>query len=191
MIPVLPPRTRQGLAIALLILVTLLVWFALVGPILNLALSRQADVTILSGEAQELQSLENRAPTIGARKEAARAALQSLGVLWSGPNKVAIAASMQDLVRTAAQQSGGVVSSSSALTENDSGDAHMVGIRARVDGSIGTLQQVLRALDVARPRLFVTNLSISSAAPGTKDQPPQLSFEFSVAGYDSDGLLAN
>ena len=179
----LSPRAKQGVALGILLLVILLVWNAIIWPSIDLAVARQSDVAALSIQVQQLREMERRAPSLGKREEAAVAGLQSLGVFWSGSSQASISAAMQDLIRSAAQQSGGVVSSSSALPPDSKVNAGMLGVRARVDGSLDTLQHVLAVIDGAGPKLFLSNLAVSAAAPATKEQPAQLSFEFSVSGY--------
>lgn len=180
--PAPPLRVRQGFAVAILAVLLLVVWYSVIWPTLDLAVTRRAEIRALAERLHDLQAVERRAPTLERRERAAVSRLQSLGVFWSGPSAAAISAAMQDLIRTAAQQGGGLVNSSSALPDTVESNA-MMGVRARVDGTLDTLQHVLAAADSARPKLFLSNLAISMVAPATREHPTQISFEFSVSGY--------
>ena len=183
--------TRQILAVGLLVLVIVMVWSLLLQPILGLALGRQAEVSALSDRLAQLRAAEARVPLLGQRERIAAQQLKALDVLWSGPSRTAIAASMQDLVRAAAQQSGGVVSSTSMLPRKDTQGSDTLAVRARVEGTLDTLQHVLTIVDDTRPKLFVNDLTVSAAAPSSRDRPQQLSFEFSVSGYLAEAQHAH
>ena len=187
----LPLRARQGLAVGILLIAVMTLWNVVVWQVVSLPIAMQADVTALSTRLQDLRTVAHRAPTLTKREQAAVAGLQSLDVFWSGTSKSATLSAMHDLIRNAAQQSGGVVSSSSALATDEAAPHGMLGVRARVEGSLDTLQHVLTAIDAAHPKLFLGNLSVSVTVPGTRDRPPQLSFEFSVSGYFSGGQHAH
>jgi hypothetical protein len=179
----LPLWTRQGLAVGALATLLACLWGFVIWPVINLAVSRQADILALSSQLQELKAVATRRPIFVQREQHIAGQLQRLGLFWSGPNEGAIAASMQDLVRKSAQESGGIVTSTSTLPADATTAAGMLAIRARVEGSLATLQHVLGALEGATPRLFIDNLAISTVSPSTHDHPQQLSFEFSAAGY--------
>ena len=176
---------RQALAVGILAIMALFVWKLVVWPLVNLSVSRQTDVETLSDQLRDLRNMERRAPLLGKREQTAIGKLKTLDVFWSGPSEAAITASMQDIIRNAAQQSGGIVTSSAILTQSAATQHGMLAIRARVDGPLDTLVRVLSTVEAARPKLFVGSLAVSFVSPGTRDRPPQLSFEFSVSGYVS------
>jgi len=181
--PALPLWTRQSLAVGALAALLACLWGFVVWPVINLAVSRQADILALSRQLQEMKAVATRGPVFAQREQQITGQLQRLGLFWSGPNEGAIAASMQDLVRKSVQETGGIVTSTSTLPTDATKAAGMLAIRARVEGSLATLEHVLGALEGATPRLFIDNLAVSTVSPSTHDHPQQLSFEFSAAGY--------
>jgi hypothetical protein len=145
----------------------------------------------LSKQLHHLQATYSQADALGKREREGLTALKTLNVFWSGASEASMEVSIQDLIRSAAQQSGGTVISSSAMTANATSTPNRLIVRARIDGSLATLIHLLAVVDAQHPKLFVSNLAVSSVRPGTQDQPSQLSFELSVWGYVEGALYAN
>jgi hypothetical protein len=171
------------IALCMLALILGCLWSMVIGPLAGLVLSRQQSVDVLSERLDHLLAVDLQAPSLLGRQKSADAELHHLGIFWSGRDPSAIAAGMQEIIRSAARQSGGIVTSSSALANDISVQPGMLAVRARVEGPLDALKHVLEAVDEAKPRLFVDSLSVAVAAPATRDHPEQLSFEFSAAGY--------
>lgn len=187
----LSSRTRQAIAVGILLSVVFIGWQCAIWPVLEMPLSREAQIADLSREWQFLSSMESQEPLLRRREQQATNELTALRVSWSGRSEIEIAAAIQDVIGTAAQQSGATVTSASMLPHTAGSDAATLSTRARVEGSVNALQTVMAAIDRARPRLFVDNLTVTTISPDTPERPQQLSFEFTVTGYLASAFHAH
>lgn len=184
--------SRQATAIALLALLGLTAWVAVVQPIIALSSVRISEIADLNEQIASLRATAAHAPTLQEQRTGAIVAINARQAVWSGPDRSQIAVTMQDVLRAATQQGGGHVVSASMLGD-DAGDiAGRLSVRARVDGTLGTLQHVLTTIDQNRPRLFVDSLVVTTTDAGdAREHAPTLSFELSVSGFLDDTLNAH
>ena len=176
------PFLRQFTALSILLLLIGIAFSLGEKMVVEPLRSRGSDIETLSKQLAEIKADQKDDKSLAKRRMEAEQELRSLNIFWSGPNRPQIAASIQDVLRVAAQQSDGQLVSTSVLQEATKDN--MLAIRARIDGTLTTLQRALSAVEQSRPRLFVTSLVVTTAsAANTTAKQQLLSFEISVAGY--------
>jgi hypothetical protein len=180
---------RQGGAILLLLLAFAAAWALVIHPIVAIPQFAASENRTLADEIETLRERFTRTPSLQRRRADATAGMTALQVLWRGNNGTQIGAAIQDVIRSATQQSGGQVVSISTDTSAPNVEAITLSVRARITGTLATLQHVLGNLELARPRIFVDSLEVTANQGASSAQyAQQLSFEISVFGYVGGGL---
>ena len=138
------------------------------------------DEMIARGTA--LLDLEARRPQIEHNVDRLRQYQVRDGALWTSSSDVALAAAMEERVRTTLSDSGQVLSVSSAPVTVDTGLQH---IRLRVVANIrlSALGSVLTSIEQLRPRLFIDRLAISAAPSSDVALPPMIGMECDVSAF--------
>lgn len=173
---------RKAAALAILfgfvVMLANLLWQILVVPVAI----RQAEIGRLADLLADARVQVVQAASLRRDIQSASATLHGLGATWPEGDRVRTAAIIQDVLRAAAQSAGGHVVSSAAAAD-DAADTDIV-VRARIEGTLVTLRQVLDAVHVNRPRLFVDTLSVTTpGGPSTPTRPQMLSFEVALHGF--------
>jgi hypothetical protein len=177
----LTPALGRALALAILLGLLLLAWFAIVSPLIGMATDRQSDIETLQERLATLRATIARIPELERRGLAAKAKLDAAGGIWIGASDAAIAASIQDQLRQAITNGNGIVKSTSYLGATVDKDLQTVRIRLSVDGTLDTLQQTLAAVETARPPMFVESMTVAGPAQFTADKPPILALDFEIS----------
>ena len=178
---------RRLAAVLILCLVVFLLFLIVVKPILTLPFDRRAELNALGHEVARLREEVAQRPALEDRRLRAERWLGTEQVLWKGIGYVQIGSAIQDAIRGAALQSHGqVISTSPETKDTEDGEPRIV-VRARIEGSIETLQHVLASLAEQRPRLYVDTLSVTSPQGGsTHERAQQLSFELVLSAFLDD-----
>jgi hypothetical protein len=180
----LTPAVSRTLAVAILVGMLLLAWFAVASPLIGMVSERQSEIETLQNRVASLQATIARIPELERRGRAAKAALDAAGSIWVGASDAAIAATLQDQLRQAVAKSSGTVKSTSylggAATDKD---LQTIRIRLSADGTLDTLQQTLAAVEAARPPMFVEGMTINAPAQFAADRPPILSLDFEISAF--------
>jgi hypothetical protein len=179
----LTPFLSRVLALAVLLGLLLLAWFAVVSPLIGLVTERQSDIETLQGRLANLHATIARIPELERRGRAAKARLDAAGSIWIGASDAAIAASLQDQLRQAVANGNGTVKSTSYLGSTPEKDLETIRIHLSADGTLDTLLQTLAAVETARPPLFVESMKIAAPAQFTADTPPILALDFEISAF--------
>jgi Type II secretion system (T2SS), protein M subtype b len=178
------PPFRRTLALAILALVCLFAWSLLIEPLIDLSRDRQSDIRALSEQLDRLEAVIARKPELELRAGSLQAQLAAAGGFWDGASPAAIAAGIQDRLRTAVSGSGGRVKSTSEGNEAADHGFRKVTVRFGIEGTIETVQQTLSAVTAAAPALFVDGFTVTAPTnEAMRDHPPVLNLDLNVAGY--------
>lgn len=178
---------RRTLAVLILLVVLALGWLLAAGPLLGLSLDRRAEIARLSEQLEHLQAVAARRPGLEQQARAFQAQ-SAAGGHWTGPSTAAVAAAVQNLLRQVVASSGGSLKSTSEAGTLVEHGLRKVTLRFSIDGTIGTAERTLGAIEAASPALFVDSLSITAPGGGlASDRPPVLGLELTVAGYMQAG----
>lgn len=179
----LNPALRGALAVAILFGLLLLAWFGMVLPVVGMATDRQSDIETLQERLASLQAIIARIPELERHDRAAKAKLDAEGGIWTGASEAAIATSLQDRLRQAVTSNGGVVKSTAYLGAVTEKDLKTIRVRVSIDGTLGTVQQTLAAVEDGHPAMFVDSMTIAAPARFTADQPPMLGLDLEVSAF--------
>lgn len=179
-------KQSRMLALGILILVLLAMISLLATPIF--LLHRHYD--------QELEGLEDRLDRyqrLAASRDQLTRGLTQLRALdgrrfYLKNSAPAVAAGeIQELEKALIEKNGGRLASMQIQPHKDEGPFRRVAVIVQLLGSIGTVQNVLRALESNEPYLFVDNLNVrslsSSATPEAATADGGLVVQFDLIGY--------
>jgi general secretion pathway protein M len=180
----LTPAVSRTLALAVLVGLFLLGWFAVASPLIGMVSDRQSDIDTLQKRAATLRATIARIPELERRGRTAKEALDAAGSIWVGTSDAAMAATLQDQLRQVVTSSAGVVKSTSYLgAVTAEKELQTIRIRLSADGTLDTLQHTLAAVETARPPMFVENMVIVAPAQFTTDKPPILALDFEISAF--------
>ncbi len=95
------------------------------------------------------------------------------------------AGEIQELEKSLIEANGGRLASMQILPYSDEGAYRRIAVNAQMLGNIATVQNVLRALEMHEPFLFIDNLNVRSLATGGGKAAPEarLVVQFDLIGY--------
>jgi general secretion pathway protein M len=183
----LSPPVRRLAAVALLVIALLLVWVAIMTPLLD-------------AYKAALDTIERLTPVLDHRRLAARdisvltAELKQLkdrgrsaNGLLDGTNESIAAAHLQEQLKGVVDHVNGDLKSTQILPMRDDGGFRRVTVRAGLSVNIAGLQRVLYELEASTPYLFLDNIEIvrRNDARGKTETPgdPALEVRFDLIGY--------
>lgn len=177
-----PPLSRI-LAVAILLCVLLVGWYAILSPVIGMATERQGRIDALQERLAYLHATVARIPELERRTAAAKAQLDAAGGLWTGASDAAIAAALQEQLRQVVTNSGGTVKSIANSAGASENDLQTIKVRLSVDGTLDTLQQTLAAVETSRPPMFVDSLQVAAPAQFSADKQPMLTLDFEISAF--------
>ncbi len=184
------PLVSRLLALALLVGVLALPYFALVRPLIAAYANNASEIA----EQRELMSQYRR---LAANQDMLRTRLARLqqnalyrSAYLPGGNEVLVAAQLQERVKAVIEKAEGVQNSTQILQSEPENGFRRVTVRVRMTGNMNVLHQTFHELESSEPLLFVDNVDISvrrirrrqPASAGAADEI-QLNVGFDVYGY--------
>lgn len=160
----LSPSMQRFVAVSLLALLVLTVFFYGLLPLAKYYLQKSEDVQFERQQLNRFEFLLSNEDVINA--ELARIdELGSRGDLFLSGNKLAIAsANLREFVNEALQRSGGQLVSSQEYEAGKIEAATAVGLRLQVSGEVHNLVDFLYELETARPLIFIDKLAVTSSS---------------------------
>lgn len=182
------PWTSRAAALGLVLLLLLLFYGVVIGPLIQ-AFS-DVNQAVAEGSEQlaryrqiagQRQVLEARFAEIAARQAAS-------GVYLPGDTDALAAARLQEIVNSTVETSGGQVRSVQILPTKEDGDFRRVGVRIQLTGTISAVARILHTFEAGETFLFVDNLDISNrmtrrGPDGAGGVDPDLVIRLDLQGY--------
>jgi hypothetical protein len=180
----LSPALPRALALAILMSLLLLIWAALVQPLIRISTGRRAEIADLSARLAHLDAMAARRTGLQRQALGREAQLAAAGGSWHGASATAVGAAVQDRLRKAVAAGGGRVESSSEAHETIEHGFHKLTVHFSIEGTLDTVTATLAAIETSRPALFAGEMTIA-APDGTPAAagPPMVHFELDVSGY--------
>jgi hypothetical protein len=176
------PALRRALALAILLALPLVVWLAVVEPLVSVITDRQAEIATLAERLARLKATIARIPDLRSSEAESNQRLEAAGGVWTGTSEAALAAAVQDRLRQAVSGEG-VVKSTSHVRGADESGLQTVRIRFSIEGTLATIEQALAVIETSRPVMFVDNMMIAAPASFSMEKPPLLGLDMEVIGY--------
>lgn len=177
----LPRPLRQVVALAILAAL-------LIGAFAAVAIPLKAHIDSLEETIAARQSVLARYRTAlsaahSAQTMTANPVPDEAGRLFLEGSIISIAlAGLQSTLNTIAADAGVRYRSQTTLPLRDDGDLKLVGVQANFSGTIDTVQQMLHAVETARPLLFIDSLSLRATGGAPQLGNPQSSDDPAAPG---------
>lgn len=179
-------RAGQISAVGLALLALAALWLGALAPALAWYGTRAAT---LQNERLQVAHMAALVRDVPALRASVGAAAHSAGatVLLSGGSDEIAGANLQSAVQALAAQSGTSLDSAEMLPAEEVGALRRIGVSVGITTNLPALTGLLAAIDAARPRMVVDDLTISSGAPAGPGQDIGLQAGFTVSAFRSGG----
>jgi len=176
-------RAGQALAIAVTIIVAAAIWLGVVMPLLGWYAGQSDALATAQLEAAHLQALQASLPEL--RRRIAETAIQSSAaeVLLQGGSDAIAGANLQAALNTLATQAGASLDSTESVPAEASGGLRRIGVAVSLTATWPTLVAFLTAIDLASPRMIVSDLTVSADSEPDSRQDVSLQASFTVAAF--------
>jgi hypothetical protein len=167
-----------------------LVYLAVVSPLLNLADSWSQELTQRSRVLAKYQALVANKDRIAKANQAIKAALAAAESQFLDGSNAAVAASdLQEIIKTLAREHGVQLTSTKILPTQEAGPYLEVPVQIQFSSSIGQMLDILYHLEHHKKLLFIPEVEIN--APRTmqgQDSSDFLQINLVVSGVTRKGL---
>lgn len=179
------PLVGRLVAILLLVAVLAAAYLHVVEP----TIAAYAEIDDRLDETRKLiehfERLALRAPYYAERLDAMERRQQAEGYYLAGDTDALVAASLQERLRRAIEDNGGLLQSLQPMSGIEEGGFRRIAVRAMLTGTTETLVRALRDIEAGAPILFVDNVEIrgttGDALVGWGE--PALGISFEAYGY--------
>lgn len=176
-------RAGQGLAVLLMLLALAVLWVGIAAPLAGWYSARAG---LLAAERQEIargDALQKDLPALRAAAAAAAKQADANGILLDGGSDAIAGANLQVELQGLAAQNGTSLDSIAMVPAQQAGALRRIGAQVSVTATWPVLIALLGAIDTARPRMIVDQLTVTSPGPTDPTQDAPLQAGFSVAGF--------
>jgi len=180
------PTGRQGriLAVGLLVLAAILIWFGLAAPLMDFYQAQAAKLAERAALAQRMAGLAAELPDL--RTRAATMPTSNDTATFEGATDALAGATLQSQLQSLAGTVGATLSSLETLTAEQSGPYRRIGVKLSIGAPLPVLVQLLAQIEQARPPMLIDDLQIHGSPivlPGA--QASALDIGFTVYGFRS------
>jgi hypothetical protein len=189
MSPRLPHLARRLAAVAILLLLLAVAYWAVAQPVIDIFSAEQAALADQRLELQHYRELGRRVPQLTTELAELRRNQAAGGGFLRGESETLVAAQLHDRLKSLVEAEKGGLQSTQMLPAHDEGKFRRITLRAQLTLGMAGLQRVIYAIEANSPSLFVDSLDIKphpgAGRPGS--DPDTLDVSFDVYGYLSAG----
>ena len=185
----IPVSQSRLAAFGLLFAVLVLLYFAIVAPLIGLEKDYADQVDGLKFRLERLQKIAAEKGGLMQRLEKIKAESQNDQSYLTKNTASLASAELQSRIKEAVSQAGGELTSTQVIQEHSEENSVRIAVKVRMNGSTPILRQVLHDFESATPYLFIENLNVRPIRmprnPAAKNPqvPDKLSVDFDVIGY--------
>jgi hypothetical protein len=183
-------RSGQTIAVLLVLLVLVVVWRLIVGPLISLYEERNADIANQALLASRMESLARLLPNLKADPDVQRP--PAVLTIAGGSDAVA-AATLQGGVQDLVNGAGGTLGSVEILPGESVQGLRRVGLKVTLTAGMDALVRLLAAIRQSEPPMLIDEmqihgniLPIPGSAPAVSSSSLRLDMSFVVYGYRTD-----
>jgi general secretion pathway protein M len=154
---------RRWLALSLFLLVLLILIMTIIWPIVDQSRQNKQKIESLSMHLQRYKQVAARKQQVVEKLDSSKARLNKNNQFFKSKSYALASADLQQLVKDAIKQAGGLVTSTQVIPETNEGQFDRVAIRVQLSASITALKEILYKVESSRPMLIVDNLRIRSS----------------------------
>ncbi len=176
------PTGRNGrvLAAGLAGLAVVLVWLAVVSPVLDWYASRAAQLASLRVRAAHEEAQISALPLL--RREAETAAKTPAHAVLAGKTDAIAGAALQEQVQSMASSANAQLSSAETLPAEQVGAYRRIGVRVELNAQLPVIVQLLKSVEEAEPTMLVDDLRLT-ATPVAANLPLPMDAAFTVYAF--------
>jgi general secretion pathway protein M len=173
-------KTGQALAALIAALALAVLWVGIAAPLAGWYSG------LLAAERQEIargDALRQSLPALRAAAAAAAKQADANGILLAGGSDAIAGANLQADLQGLAAQNGTSLDSIAMVPAQQTGAMRRIGVQVSITATWPVLIAFLGAIDSARPRMIVDQLTVTSPGPTDATQDASLQAGFTVAAY--------
>jgi general secretion pathway protein M len=174
-------RRGQYLAAALAACSVLVVWLAVILPILDWYGSRAAQLTDLRRRAAREAALIEMIPQL--KREAATAAQAPTRAVLTGSTDAIAGAALQEQVQSIATAADASLTSIETLPAEQVGAYRRIGVRVELNANLPVIVAMLRAVEDAQPSMLVDDIHLTATPVGPLNAALPLDAAFTVYAF--------
>ncbi len=185
----LSSNQQRWLALSLLVLVIGLLVLMIIWPLIDQAVQNNQKIDNLTMRLQRYKQVAAGKNQVIEKLEAIKASQSQNNQFFKDQSYALASADLQQLVKDAINQVGGVVTSTQVIAAKNKGQFAQVGLRVQLSANVAALKDILYKLESTRPILIVDSLRIRSSK-GKYDrklrkrvETDQLTITLEVSGY--------
>ncbi|MBB5372214.1 type II secretion system protein GspM [Acidocella aromatica] len=176
-------RRGQALALGMLAAALLLLWLAVIAPLLGWYQDRAAELAQQREEAAHMQALGREIPALRAELAAAGGEAAGHEVLLAGGTDAIAGANLQSALQTLAGQAGTSLDSAALLPAQPAGALRRISMQVSVTAPWPVLVALLQAIDTAQPSMVAGDIGITMGNQTDPSQPVPMQANFTVSGF--------
>jgi general secretion pathway protein M len=176
-------RPGQIAACACTLLFAVLVWLSIGAPAVTWYSARAATLAQAQTELAHMQMLRDSLPEL--RRLAAQTAArpESDQTLVAGDSDAVAGANLQAALAGAASQTGTSLDSVETLPAQQIGPLRRIGVAVSITTTWPQLVALMTAIDTQRPRMILSDLSVTADSAADPSQDVTLQANFSIAAF--------
>jgi general secretion pathway protein M len=181
---VLPDGRRgQILALGIGLVALLLLWAALLAPLLGWYQQRADELARQRALAARMQALGREIPALRAAVSAQGPDDGSATLLLKGGSDAIAGANLQSALQDLASQSGTSLDSTALAPVQAQGPLRKIALQVSLTANWPALIRFLSAIETGSPRMIVDGLSLSNAGPPDAGGAPPVQASFTVSAF--------
>ncbi len=154
---------RRWLAVSLLLLVILILISTIIWPIFDQSRQNKQKIEDLTMRLQRYKQVAAGKKQVIEKLNSSKAVLSKNNQFFKSKSYALASADLQQLVKDAIKNSGGLVTSTQVIPETSEGQFDRVAIRVQLSSTTAALKKILYIIESSRPILIVNNLRIRSS----------------------------
>lgn len=182
----LSAATQRFVAVGSLLLVLLIVYLGVVGPLWDWYAGARADADTLRRAIAHAEAANASAGNLQAELESLKQQTPNANGFLPKTTDALANAALQDLVKAAVDKAHGELRSTQMLAAHDEGSARRISIRAQFTADLAGVQQVFYELESLPSLLFLNNVQVrlqQKAVAGRAAPASTLEVQLDVSGY--------
>lgn len=180
-------RRGQILALGIALAGLLLLWLAVLSPLLGWYQQRAEYLAQQRALAVHMAALAQEIPALRKAVSSEKPEDETTSLLLQGGSDAIAGANLQSALQDLATQSGASLDSTSLTPVAAQGELRKIGLQVSLTASWPALIKLLAAIETASPRMIVDGLDLSNTGPQSTDNARPVQASFTVSAFRAVG----
>ncbi len=155
-----PKQGQRALALALLLLPLLVVYFVVIAPYRQLLADKRERIADLTFQLERLRRITSREPLWKKRLQSLKEAQRRNHHYLTGTTTALASAELQEHLREIIHQAGGEITSTQVLATKPDGAFSKISVRIRFSTDTPSLREILHGIESDQPLLQIESMNI-------------------------------